>query len=190
MKRCPQCNLGYTDATIEFCLEDGTRLEPFNETADEPPTVWSNKSTLGGKTTTQTRTAETFADNAKFASAWAGGQPNQSGQQNLQEKNENSPQTNEQPEAAASFTVKILALAPIIVALSQNYWQWLYMADYNSFKFPAFLWSVNFYIWLGLLVSGIVLSVFALRKNVNRNFAVVSLIILAINFLLCIVPRR
>ena len=32
MKRCPSCNRTYTDASLNFCLEDGTPLTP-----DAPP---------------------------------------------------------------------------------------------------------------------------------------------------------
>ena len=37
MKICPQCNCSYTDETLNFCLEDGARLE--NNSAKDFPTV-------------------------------------------------------------------------------------------------------------------------------------------------------
>lgn len=184
MKRCPNCNLGYTDESLEFCLEDGTRLEIFNEATDEPPTVYSKS---GAYTTTQTKTAQTSPNINNFGT-WAE-TPNS--QMNMQAQGENLPQTDTPPQSETdSFTTKFFGFAPIIVALAQNYWQWLYMTQYNSFKFPDFLWELNFYVWLILLVGGVLLGVTALRKNVNKSFAVVSLVILAVNFLLCIVPRR
>lgn len=39
MKRCPRCGQGYTDATINFCLNDGEYLTPYEP--DEPPTLFS-----------------------------------------------------------------------------------------------------------------------------------------------------
>src|SRR5829696_5646389 len=54
MKRCPTCNRTYTDASLNFCLEDGTpltadgattpdlnatlRYPPARDTAEPPPT--------------------------------------------------------------------------------------------------------------------------------------------------------
>jgi hypothetical protein len=40
MKRCPACGTTYTDATLTFCLADGSRLE---ETLDSDPTLISGK---------------------------------------------------------------------------------------------------------------------------------------------------
>ena len=42
MKRCPRCGQGYTDASINFCLNDGELLTQYEP--DEPPTLFS-----GGK---------------------------------------------------------------------------------------------------------------------------------------------
>ncbi len=40
MKHCPQCGQRYSDANINFCLEDGELLKDFAET---PPTVFGDK---------------------------------------------------------------------------------------------------------------------------------------------------
>jgi adenylate cyclase len=37
MKRCPQCQRNYVDETLNFCLEDGARLE--NNSANDFPTI-------------------------------------------------------------------------------------------------------------------------------------------------------
>lgn len=37
MKRCPNCHRTYTDASLNFCLEDGTPL--INDTAPSPPPI-------------------------------------------------------------------------------------------------------------------------------------------------------
>ena len=51
MKRCPRCGQGYTDTSINFCLNDGELLSQYEP--DEPPTLFS-----GGNPPTQ------FADDA------------------------------------------------------------------------------------------------------------------------------
>lgn len=50
MKRCPRCGQGYTDSSINFCLNDGELLahypddEPRTLFADEPPTRFADDS--------------------------------------------------------------------------------------------------------------------------------------------------
>ncbi len=39
MKHCPQCGQRYSDANINFCLEDGELLKDF---ADTPPTIFGS----------------------------------------------------------------------------------------------------------------------------------------------------
>jgi uncharacterized membrane protein YhaH (DUF805 family) len=85
---------------------------------------------------------------------------------------------------------RILTLAPIVAALAHNYWQWIYLANPNSFQFPSFLWSTSFLVWLFLLAVAAAISALALRQARDKSFAVIAIIVLAINFLLCIIPRR
>lgn len=48
MKQCPRCNQTYTDANLNFCLNDGELLTPMYDTSqrsyadDSPPTVMMN----------------------------------------------------------------------------------------------------------------------------------------------------
>lgn len=50
MKRCPRCGRGYTDSSINFCLDDGELLvidtggEPGSLFADEQPTKFTDDS--------------------------------------------------------------------------------------------------------------------------------------------------
>jgi hypothetical protein len=39
MKRCPQCKRGYTDETLNFCLDDGAALLDGPSLLDGPPTA-------------------------------------------------------------------------------------------------------------------------------------------------------
>jgi len=39
MKCCPKCNIEYFDKTLEFCLEDGTRLVLNSTYQTETPTI-------------------------------------------------------------------------------------------------------------------------------------------------------
>jgi hypothetical protein len=43
MKRCPSCNRTYTDATLSFCLDDGTPLQP---SAGAPPSNFDPQATV------------------------------------------------------------------------------------------------------------------------------------------------
>ncbi|MEP6923231.1 MAG: hypothetical protein ABI954_02090 [Pyrinomonadaceae bacterium] len=182
MKSCPSCNLKYADDTLQFCLNDGTQLTEFIET-EEPATVFSS----GVSTTEKSPSSHSNFEQMSVAPDSA----------HLQEANStlfaNQP-TQElfsaKENASDELFIKILTFAPIVVALMQNYWQWLYMSKYDSFQFPSFLWELNFWVWLILLFSGTALCVLAIKNNKNRGFAVVGLVILAINFLLCLAPRR
>lgn len=182
MKSCPSCNLKYADDTLQFCLNDGTQLAEFAD-PDEPATVFSSVAT-------QTAERSGFG-NSNFEQISA-----VTTSANLRETESSAPANKTTQELSAAennadeLFFKILTFAPIVVALMQNYWQWLYMSKYDSFKFPGFLWELNFWVWLMLLLSGTSLCVLAIKNNKNRGFAVVGLVILAINFLLCLVPRR
>lgn len=45
MKYCPSCRLKYADETLQFCLQDGTGLLDYSETA-APTQHWSEKETV------------------------------------------------------------------------------------------------------------------------------------------------
>lgn len=46
MKICPQCQNTYTDDSLQFCLQDGTRLNSVSSTSDAPTESWSESETL------------------------------------------------------------------------------------------------------------------------------------------------
>ena len=48
MKKCPKCNLTYSDNTLEFCLEDGSRLFSISptQTTEKPKITYPANSTI------------------------------------------------------------------------------------------------------------------------------------------------
>ncbi len=187
MKSCPSCNLKYADDTLQFCLSDGTGLVVYSAEPEEPPTVFASR----------TKTAErSWINNNEFDTAAPSGSIYAPDTAEIAANPHDSPnpEINSRVESKESASEKslaqVLSFAPVTIALMQNYWQWLYMAEYNSFQFPALLWNLHFYLWLLLLGGGAALCILALRQNINRGFAIIGLIILSINFLLCLVPRK
>lgn len=85
--------------------------------------------------------------------------------------------------------LKTLEIVPIILALAHNYWQWLYLARKNYYDFSSFFFSLDFLIWLILLITGSVLGIISLKYNERKGFAITSLVILAINVILSMVPK-
>ncbi len=167
MKICPKCKANYSDATLEFCLEDGTRLnfpavngtytqektEAFNKIADAPP----NNFDVSKETVLQNKATNKIAE--------------------IKEK-------------VTYQGYKIIEIFPIVLALIHNYWQWLYLNKTDYANTISFLTSGHFIVWLCLLIVGVLTSIAALKYAKNRGFAVASLAILAINLLLSVVPNK
>lgn len=175
MKRCPNCKVNYSDDTLEFCLEDGARLILLtNLQTDMPPVTVPPKPHL---TTDKTV-------NLSFS------EPTQNlgiqGATNLQ----TTPQTALFKEKVVQKTNKVLEVAPVVISLAQNWWQWLYLDNQSYSTFSTYFLSSNFLVWLLLLVSGAAVGLFALRRSQNKGFAITSLVILAVNLILFLVPRR
>lgn len=174
MKRCPQCNLDYSDNTLEFCLQDGFRLflVPADET--EIPTV-----TLPNKFNTLTeKTANSpFSDQMKTLAS--------SGVEHSK-----IPQANLFREKVVRQTTTVLEIAPVVVALAHNWWQWIYLNNQPYASFTNYVTSAFFLIWLFLLVASALVSLSAIKFAQNRRFAFVSLVILSINLILFMVPRK
>lgn len=164
MKRCPKCDAEYLDNTLEFCLEDGTRLI-LNNNPTTAKTAVLNDFSLQSPVELET-SKETIAQNKDTNKLT-----------NIKAK-------------AASQGIKIIEIAPIVLSLTHNYWQWLYLNKTNYYDTISFLTSSHFVVWLLLLISGAMASFIALKYGKNKGFAMVSLVILAINFLLSIVPTK
>ncbi len=129
MKRCPKCNLNYTDDTLEFCLEDGSRLVKDGTFESEIQTVARSKNP-------DLTTAKTVA--LPFS---------------IEEKNRNlsglnNPQSISQKpllkEKALRQSQKALEIAPIAFALAHNWWQWIYLNNQYYSSFVSYILSANF----------------------------------------------
>ena len=180
MKRCPKCNLEYFDNTLEFCLEDGSKL--FNvSNYDEAPTVTrpnpANPSTEKTVNLPYSKPPATL----RFEAV------NQANNQTV-EKTVTAPDLLK--DKVTDKTFRILETAPIVVSLAHNWWQWIYLNNQYYPSLTAFLLSANFLMWLLLLITGAAISLLALKYSRNKGFAYTSLVILAINLLLFLVPKR
>jgi hypothetical protein len=173
MKRCPKCNLEYDDNTLEFCLEDGSRL--FSEHGKTlPQTVVMPRSTLDATIETAGLHNQNIPKTVDMSNV----------KSTVQEKGQVLKQT------VVHQSFKVLEILPIIISLAHNYWQWLYVNNQPSSDIMSFIISVHFLVWLILLIAGAILSIVAIKYCQNKGFAYTSLVILAINFILFLVPRR
>jgi magnesium-transporting ATPase (P-type) len=165
MKRCPKCNHEYPDPTLEFCLEDGSRLisQALTKTSEETVVLGNLQTNLKSPLSPLTDSSTEPPKSVKV--------------QELKEK-------------AVDQGYKILEVTPIVFALIHNYWQWLFADKQNYHSFTEYFLSSSFIFWFLLLIFSCVLSIITLKFGREKKFAITSLIILAINLLLFIVPRR
>lgn len=180
MKRCPQCRTDYFDNMLEFCLDDGARLQSVSK-----------------PTTSPTKPPTTAADSVEtvfYERAGAGQAPPTIA---VEEAAPLAGRAGEEPQPIASLKQKAaekgsraLEISAIALALAHNWWQWLYVARESSGSIAAFLLSAEFLIWFLLLGGGAASGLLALKFSRGKALAYVSLIVLAINFLLVLVPRR
>lgn len=166
MKCCPKCKVEYLDTTLEFCLEDGTRLvlsANQNPSTAETAVLNDFPKQLPIELETSKETILQNKDTDKFS--------------NIKEK-------------VTYQGFKIIEVAPIVLSLTHNYWQWLYLNKTAYYDTIGFLTSSQFVVWLILLMLGAIASFVALKFGKNKGFAIASLVILAINLLLSIVPNK
>ena len=166
MKSCPRCNAEYFDNQLEFCLDDGTRLR-----------------TGGGP---HERTA--VLDRPEPAGAF-GGPSNKS-----QETVVIGPRKDAVPAVpqhlAAANSAGLAENAALVLALLHNWWQWIYIEKVYISSIAEFLLSANFLMWLLLLSAGTAVSIYSIKVSKNKTLAIISLVTLAINLILFLVPRR
>lgn len=175
MKRCPKCNTDYFDNMIEFCLEDGVRLNLLSTTEREIGTVAHTASR--NPATAKTVDLPFSSPISSFKQETSDPSPPISVGKKIETK-------------VRTKSIETLAVAPIVVSLLHNWIQWLYVSHQSFESLGAFLISPNFVIWLILLILGAVLGMLALKFCERKGFAYVSLVILAINLLLLLVPKR
>jgi len=167
MKRCPRCNADYFDNMLEYCLEDGAKLFIANG-----PNVAAN-------TREQTSVLGTAGPLAAPLS-----EPTV-----VLNKAESLPGQGGHASPPAD-TSQLITLAPTIVALAHNWWQWVYLEKQYVYSLTDYLLSANFVMWLLLLAGGILSGMYGLKHSKNRSYALIGLVVLAINLILFLVPRR
>lgn len=174
MKRCPQCNHDYFDNMLEFCLEDGSKLFTVSNRDDGKATIVNPANPATAKTLSFQETAPLANEPGKTAkrstvAAFA--------------ENLVKPETKNKG-------YKMLEPVPLIIALAHNWWQWIYVNNQSYSSPTSFLISANFIMWLFLLIAGIALGLFAVKNCQKKGFAYTGLVIIAINLILFLVPRR
>lgn len=175
MKKCPKCNFNYSDDTLEFCLEDGSRLFSAQPTQTETPTV-----TIPLQPTIFTeKTVDLHSPNAPRVVEFQTSK-------NLQ----TDAGTNSIKNDSFVNNYKILEIVSIAVALVHNWWQWLYLNNQYYSSFSTYVLSANFLMWLLLLAFGGFLGIYSLKKIQNKTVPVISLVLLSINLLLFLVPKH
>lgn len=175
MKQCPSCKFVYADDTLEFCLEDGSRLVSEPERLTETPTVYATKKSVADTEKTLNLPFSEPPATVEFRGA-----------KNLQ--------TPDDPalakESSSKRSYKILETSSIAVALAHNWWQWLYLNNQYYSTFSAYVLSANFLMWLLLLAGGIGIGFYAVKRVPNKIVPIIGLVILAVNLILFAVPKR
>lgn len=175
MKRCPKCSIEYFDNTLEFCLEDGMRLISAHSYENETKTIThSNKPNPSTEKTVNLPFSKP-AKTLKFGGA---------------NDFQTIPQIDLLKEGVAQQSNKVLEIAPIVIALAHNWWQWIYLNNQYYSSLSSYVLSANFLMWLLLLAAGAAVSLFAVKRCKNKEFAFASLVVLSINLILFLVPRR
>lgn len=178
MKSCPKCKKDYFDETLEFCLDDGSRLQKNDKIENQPLTVPAINRNIDF---TNFETVE-LSDQKDFGSAVL---PDTDVFPNRQfsEKKEKIKKN------VADTSLKVLETSPIVLALAHIYWQWLYFSRQPTYDLTAFFTSYSFLVWFFLLFGGLILGLFSLKYGNNKGFAITALVVLAINVILSIVPK-
>jgi hypothetical protein len=166
MKRCPRCNADYFDNMLEYCLEDGAKL--FITTAPNVATRSREQASVLG-------TAGPLAAPISEQTVVLNKAENVGKDEQALPRNETS---------------QLITLVPTIVALAHNWWQWVYLEKQYVYPLTDYLLSANFVMWLLLLAGGILSGLYGLKHSKNRSYALIGLVVLAINLILFLVPRR
>lgn len=174
MKRCPLCRAEYFDMTLEFCLEDGRRLVASD--AEEVPTAIRLPVNI----------PPTMQETVELKSPL----PTEPPQFAVPDTIQQPAPTERIKEAVAEKSIKFLEIAPLVIALAHNWWQWIYLDNQYYSSFSAYVLSANFLMWLLLLAAGTVTGLLALKRCRNKGFVFAALVILSINLILFLVPKR
>lgn len=176
MKRCPKCNVDYFDNMLEFCLEDGARLTLLSGTAVPLTSEAVPVRPTAAKT-------EVFSParipNAEIVP------PQPTEEFDTIEAKRDAPL-----DRVKTRGYEAIGNVPIVIALAHNWWQWLYLEKQHVSSITDYIFSANFLMWLLLLISGVAVSLFVARTGTKKVNAYTSLVILSINLILFLVPRR
>jgi hypothetical protein len=169
MKRCPKCNADYFDNMLEFCLEDGTRLAfaPQSAAVKTAPTI----------------PAETRDNPGPIAQRVSEETVVIPGERRV-------PDTIAQPKSEISASIRVIERAAVGLALAHNWWQWLYLEKTYVSSITDYVLSANFLMWLLLLGAGAAAGIYSIKRSRDKTLAIISLVTLAINLILFLVPRR
>lgn len=173
MKRCPKCSRSFDD-TLDFCLEDGVRLISLPSAATA--------------TTVETKQAQTASPTVSYPIA-----PLRHAANDLSQAAETETVVARKEILGANAVIRpniAFQYGAIAIALGHNWWQWLYLEKQYFSSFFEYVFSANFLMWLLLLVGGTAISLFVVRKSESKLLGILSLVILAINLILFLVPRR
>jgi len=177
MKKCLKCNAVYYDETLVFCLEDGTELRSVNNQS----AVATEQFSVGEKSI-ETMFAKGNAELPKTVAA--------NDAATFKQNSPNPTQISSLKEKAVEKGYRTLELGTLVAALAHNWWQWLYVERQNYASVSAFLFSADFVIWFLLLLAGTIAGLLTLKFSRNKTLAYFGLVVLAINFILLIVPRK
>jgi len=177
MKRCPRCRADYFDEMLEFCLEDGEKLTAVSAsgTALKEP-VKTNQNNI------ETMFFDASAELPKTVEV-----------KNPATVNQSPPSLTKSAslkENAVEKGYRALEIGTLVFALAHNWLQWLYIDRQNYGSLVNFLSSAEFLIWISLLLAGTAAGLLTLKLSRKKGMAYAGLVILAINFLLLLVPRK
>jgi hypothetical protein len=174
MKRCAKCNFNYADDTLEFCLEDGSRLLTVAPIQTEIPTKTFSNLNVSAETSVKLP----FSNQAEVLEF-------------DKDKNDQKP-TDAVPALKTSILQnnKILEISAVTLALIHNWWQWLYLNNQYYSSFSSYVLSANFLMWLMLLAFGATIGIISLKQSSNKALPIIGLVILSINLLLFLVPKH
>lgn len=175
MKRCPTCNIDYFDEMLEFCLDDGAKLVSMQATATKPNRQKQFTDETVNLSSKIPETIELKGANRNIDTTSAAA---------VEKVSDNSLK-----EKVTSQGYKVLEIAPIVISLAHNWWQWVYLQNQYYSSFTGYVLSANFLMWLLLLIAGVSVGLLVLKLCRNKSFAYTSLVILAINLLLFLVPK-
>jgi hypothetical protein len=179
MKKCPKCQADYFDEMLEFCLEDGAKLSVAGSRATAAETKAFNK------------------DQKELETMFSG-----HGGEVPQTVEVRNPATVDQPaadrtEATVSLKEKAVAkgsraleIGTLVFALAHNWWQWVYVDRQSYGSISNFLFSAEFLLWILLLFAGAACGLLTLKFSRKKELGYAGLVVLAINFLLLLVPKR